>query len=256
LTYRYPGNDLLVLDNVSFDIRAGEFVSVVGPSGSGKSTLLAAVSGLRRVDDGLVEMRGDAVRGPHPDIGVVLQEDTTFPWRTVLRNVEFGLEMRGTPRQERRRKARSMLNLMGLDGWEDFAPEQLSGGMRQRVAIARTLVLEPALLLMDEPFGALDEQTRILLGDELLRVQARLGQTILFITHNLQEAILLSDRVVVLGSRPGRVLDCVDVDLGRPRNSTLIATPRFAELLGKVWGLLRSEAFKSFNASNTPRGPS
>lgn len=246
LTFRYPGSDVPVLDKVSFDVSPGEFVAVVGPSGSGKSTLLGAVSGLRRVTDGAVELRGERVTGPHSDIGVVMQEDTTFPWRDVLRNIEFGLEMRGVPKAVRQTKARDMLALIGLQAWERHHPDQLSGGMRQRVAIARTLVLEPALLLMDEPFGALDEQTRILLGDELLRVQAELGQTILFITHNLQEAVLLSDRVIVLGSRPGRILDCVETGFGRPRDSSLISTPRFAELLGRIWGLLRQEASKDF----------
>lgn len=164
----------------------------------------------------------------------------------MLRNVEFGLEMRGVSKEERRRKAEEVLKMVGLEGFKESYPGQLSGGMKQRVAIARTLVTEPAILLMDEPFGALDEQTRIILGEELLRIQESLGQTIVFITHNIQEAILLSDRVVVLSARPGRIKAVVSVDLPRPRDSTLLSSDHFTELVGEVWSVLREESLKGF----------
>lgn len=251
LSFRYPGESpdepgILALEGIEVDVRKGEFVSIVGPSGCGKSTLLSVVGGLVSDFEGSVSIRGEEVRGTHPDIGVVFQEDSTFPWRNALRNVEFGLEMRGVPKEERRKKAGDILQLFGLNGFEDSYPNQLSGGMKQRVAIARTLVLEPEILLMDEPFGALDEQTRIILGEELLRIQQTLHQTVLFITHNIQEALMLSDRVVVLSARPGRVKAVVNVEFPRPRDSTLISTARFAELVGEIWSVLRDESLKGF----------
>jgi len=238
---------LTALDDVSFDVRRGEFLGVVGPSGCGKSTLVSVLCGLLAYQ-GSVRIGGDLVRGPHPQVGLVMQEDSTFPWRTALRNVEFGLEVRGVPPAERRRKARALLELVGLRGFEDFHPGQLSGGMRQRVAIARTLILDPELLVMDEPFGALDEQTRVLLGEELMRIQRELGQTVVFVTHNIQEAVLLCDRILLLSARPGRVKAIVTVDLPRPRDSTLLATAAFAETVGQVWLVLREEALKTFGA--------
>lgn len=234
------------MDGIDLEVHEGEFVSVVGPSGCGKSTLLSTLGGLLPGYDGEIQVRDHEVNGPHPDIGVVFQEDSTFPWRSTLRNVEFGLEMRGVAKQERRRKAEEILKMVGLEGFKDRYPGQLSGGMKQRVAIARTLVMEPAILLMDEPFGALDEQTRIILGEELLRIQETLGQTIVFITHNIQEALLLSDRVAVLSARPGRIKAVVPVDFPRPRDSTLLATDHFAELVGEVWSVLREESLKGF----------
>lgn len=251
LSFRYPGESpdepgVLALEGIEVDVHEGEFVSIVGPSGCGKSTLLSVVGGLMPGFEGSVSVREEEVRGPHPDIGVVFQEDSTFPWRNALRNVEFGLELRGVPKEERRRKAGEILSLFGLDGFEHRYPGQLSGGMKQRVAIARTLVLEPGILLMDEPFGALDEQTRIILGEELLRIQQTLRQTVLFITHNIQEAIMLSDRVVVLSARPGRIQTVVPVDFPRPRDSTLISSTRFAGLVGDIWSVLRDESLKGF----------
>jgi len=231
---------------VELAVREGEFVSIVGPSGCGKSTLLSVIAGLFTAFHGRVHIAGKEVRGPQRDVGLVFQEDTTFPWRTALRNVEFGLEMRGVSVEARRRKALDILALVGLTGYEHLYPGQLSGGMKQRVAIARTLVMNPALLLMDEPFGALDEQTRILLGEELLRIQDALGQTILFVTHNIQEAVLLSDRVVVLSARPGRVKAIVPIDLPRSRDSGLLASTHFAELIGEIWSVLREESLKAF----------
>ena len=252
LTLTYPAREqgdteVLALNGVSLDIHEGEFVSIVGPSGCGKSTLLSAVAGLFQGYQGSISIRGQQLKGPHSEIGVVFQEDSTFPWRSTLRNVEFGLEMRGVPKEERQRKAMEALHMVGLQGFEHRYPSQLSGGMRQRVAIARTLVQEPALLLMDEPFGALDEQTRIILGDELLRIQQNLGQTVLFITHNIQEAVMLSDRVVVLSARPGTIKGIIPIEFPRPRDSTIISSVEFAEKVGQIWSILRDEAMKGFN---------
>lgn len=252
LTLRYPprgptDSEILALKDVNIDIKQGEFVSIVGPSGCGKSTLLSAVAGLFSNYEGAISMRGQLLKGPHSEIGVVFQEDSTFPWRSALRNVEFALEMRGVPKEERQHKALEALSLVGLDGFESRFPGQLSGGMKQRVAIARTLVQEPALLLMDEPFGALDEQTRIILGEELLRIQQSLGQTVFFITHNIQEAVMLSDRVVVLSARPGTIKGIIPIDFPRPRDSTIISSTAFAERVGEIWSILRDEALKGFN---------
>jgi NitT/TauT family transport system ATP-binding protein len=252
LSLRYPArepgeSEILALSGVTLDVKQGEFVSIVGPSGCGKSTLLSAVAGLFLNYQGSISMRGQQLKGPNSEIGVVFQEDSTFPWRSVLRNVEFGLEMKGVPKEERRRKALDALNMVGLQGFVNRYPGQLSGGMKQRVAIARTLVQEPAMLLMDEPFGALDEQTRIILGDELLRIQQNLGQTVLFITHNIQEAVMLSDRVVVLSARPGTIKGIIPIDFSRPRDSTIISSTEFAEKVGQIWSILRDEALKGFN---------
>jgi NitT/TauT family transport system ATP-binding protein len=169
----------------------------------------------------------------------------------VLGNVAFGLEMQGVGREERERKAREMVRLMGLSGFENRYPSELSGGMKQRVAIARALVMEPRILLMDEPFGALDEQTRIILGEELLRIRDKLGQTILFVTHNISEAVQLSDQVVVMTARPGRIKEIVQIDLPRPRDSTIIASDRFGRLVGQVWSALREESLKGFRQTET-----
>jgi len=251
LSVTYPSTDgasrgVTALEHINLNVRKGEFVSVVGPSGCGKSTLLSTVSGLLTGFDGRITVRGDTITGPHPDVGVVFQEESTFPWRNVLKNVEFGLEMRGLGKEERRKRALDMLSLVGLEDFVRSYPHHLSGGMKQRVAIARTLVMEPSILLMDEPFGALDEQTRIILGEELLRIQRALDQTVLLITHNIQEAILLSNRVVVLSARPGRMKAVVNIDLPAERDSTLLATDEFAVLVGKVWSVLREESLKAF----------
>jgi NitT/TauT family transport system ATP-binding protein len=251
LSVTYPPTEaspqgMTALEHINLDVRQGEFVSVVGPSGCGKSTLLSTVSGLLTGFDGRITVRGNAIKGPHPDVGVVFQEESTFPWRNVQKNVEFGLEMRGVGKEERRRKAADILSMVGLEDFAKSYPGHLSGGMKQRVAIARTLVMEPSILLMDEPFGALDEQTRIILGEELLRIQRALNQTVLLITHNIQEAILLSDRVVVLSARPGRIKAVVDIDLPQQRDSTLLATDEFATLVGRVWSVLREESLRAF----------
>ncbi len=241
--------ELRALDDVSLTVSEGEFVSIIGPSGCGKSTFLNIVGGLVAPYEGDVRVAGERVQGPPRAIGMVFQEESTFPWRTVLGNVAFGLEMRGVEREERLGRARAMLALVGLAAFADRYPPELSGGMKQRVAIARALVMEPRVLLMDEPFGALDEQTRILLGEELLRLRDRLGQTILFVTHNINEAVQLSDRVVVMTARPGRVKKLFDIDLLRPRDSTIIASERFGQLVAHVWSTLREESLRGFRES-------
>jgi NitT/TauT family transport system ATP-binding protein len=234
------------VDGVSLEVRAGEFFSIIGPSGCGKSTLLRIIGGLMPASSGELTIENEQVAGPHPAIAMVFQEESTFPWRTTLANVEFGLEMRGVSRDERRRKASDMIRLVGLSGFEQRYPSELSGGMRQRVAIARALVLHPKILLMDEPFGALDEQTRIILGEELLKIRDQLNQTIIFVTHNINESVQLSDRVMVMTARPGRVKSLLDIDLPHPRDSTIIASERFGRLVAQVWGALREESIKSF----------
>lgn len=234
------------LENVSLDVLEGEFYSIIGPSGCGKSTLLRIIGGLIPGYDGEAWVGSERIQGPHPWIGMVFQEESTFPWRTTLANVEFGLEMRGAKGNERKQKALEMIRLMGLRGFEGRYPSELSGGMRQRVAIARALVMEPKILLMDEPFGALDEQTRIILGEELLRIRDKLGQTILFVTHNINESVQLSDRVMVMTARPGRVKAVFKIDLPHPRDLSIIASERFGRLVGQVWGTLREESLKGF----------
>jgi NitT/TauT family transport system ATP-binding protein len=241
-----PDGVLTAVDNLSLTVAPGEFLGVIGPSGCGKSTLFNVIGGLVDGYDGRVSVAGETVRGPHPSIGMVFQEESTFPWRTTLANVEFGLEMRDVPSAARRTKALEMLELVGLAGFEHRYPSQLSGGMKQRVAIARALVMEPKLLLMDEPFGALDEQTRIILGEELLKIREQLGQTIVFVTHNINESVQLSDRVMVMTARPGRVKAVFDIDLAHPRDSTIIASDKFGQLVGHVWGTLREESLKGF----------
>ena len=228
--------------NVSMHVESGEFVSIVGPTGCGKSTLMEIVAGLTDSTAGEATIAGEPVTGPRRDVGVVFQKDSTFPWRTVLENVEFGLQMHGVTYDERRERSRDVIELVGLSGFTDTYPNELSGGMRQRVAIARTLVMNPAVMLMDEPFGALDEQTRIMLGDELLSIAAETEQTTLFITHSINEAIHLSDRVVVMSARPGQIKEIVEVDIPRPRNTDVFGSERFNDLSEQVWELLKPEA--------------
>ena len=240
---------VVAINDVSLDVSAGEFFSIIGPSGCGKSTLLRIIGGLLTASSGELTVGSDKVNGPHPWVGMVFQEESTFPWRTTLGNVEFGLEMRGVSQDQRRQKSREMIRLVGLSGFEERYPSELSGGMKQRVAIARALVLEPKILLMDEPFGALDEQTRIILGEELLRIRDQLKQTIILVTHNINESVQLSDRVMIMTARPGRVKEVVPIDLPHPRDSTIIASDRFGKLVGQVWGALREESIKSFKQS-------
>jgi len=235
------GQALVALEDVSLTVAAEEFVAVLGPSGCGKSTLLQLVAGLLAPSAGRIYFEG-ARRDGRPLTAMVFQEFALFPWRTVQANVEFGLEELGVPAEERARRARALIELTGLAGFERRYPHQLSGGMRQRVGIARALAVNPLVLLMDEPFSALDAQTRELLQEELLTLWERTRTTVLYVTHNIQEAVFLADRVVVLSRRPGRVLADVAVTLPRPRPAALAARPAFAELVERIWGLIRDEA--------------
>jgi NitT/TauT family transport system ATP-binding protein len=237
-----PEGPLIAIDHVSLQVRPGEFLAVIGPSGCGKSTLFNIVGGL--VDDyqGTVSVAGTRMRGPHPAVGMVFQDESTFPWRSVIDNVAFPLEIAGMRKHERLERARHFVSLVGLDGFENRYPAELSGGMRQRVAIARTLASEPKILLMDEPFAALDEQTRLLLGDKVLQIQQELQQTTLIITHNITEAVQLADRVLVMTYRPGRVKRIVDIVLPRPRSSAIVSSDAFGHYVAQIWSDLREEA--------------
>jgi NitT/TauT family transport system ATP-binding protein len=233
---------ITAVDDVSFSIAPGEFVSIIGPSGCGKSTLFNIVGGLVGDYDGRVTVAGDIVRGTHPAIGMVFQEESTFPWRTVVENVAFPLEIAGASKEARLERAEHFVAMVGLSGFERRYPAELSGGMRQRVALARTLASEPRILLMDEPFAALDEQTRLLLGDRVLQIQQTLKQTTLLITHNLTEAVQLSDRVLVMTYRPGRLKRVVDIHLPHPRDSEVVSSDAFGRYVAEIWHDLREEA--------------
>jgi NitT/TauT family transport system ATP-binding protein len=235
---------LTAVDDVSFNVVPGEFLSVIGPSGCGKSTLFNVMGGLLDGYDGRVSVAGETVRGPHPSIGMIFQEESTFPWRTVIDNVAFPLEIAGMAKAERIERGRHFINLVGLNGFERRYPAELSGGMRQRVSMARTLASEPKILLMDEPFAALDEQTRLLLGDKVLQIQQELKQTTLLITHNLTEAVQLSDRILVMTYRPGRTKRIVEIKLPRPRTSEIVSSDDFGHYVAQIWGDLREEATK------------
>jgi len=237
---------LTAIDNVSLDIAAGEFVALVGPSGSGKSTLLDLLGGLSKPTSGDVLVDGVPVTGPGLDRAVVFQQYALFPWRTARANVEFGLEATGVRRKNRATRAREYLDLVGLGGFEERYPHELSGGMKQRVAIARSLAYEPDILLMDEPFAALDAQTREQLQDELLRLWAATGKTIVFITHSIDEALYLGQRVAVLTSRPGRIKALIDVDLGeRVGDIDVRSSAPFVAQRHEIWSLLHDEVRKS-----------
>jgi len=243
-----PEGPFTAIDDVSFTVAPGEFVSVIGPSGCGKSTLFNIIGGLVGDYEGRVRVAGTGITGTHAGIGMVFQEESTFPWRTVLENVAFPLEIAGMPKERRLERARHFVSLVGLSGFERRHPAELSGGMRQRVSIARTLASEPAILLMDEPFAALDEQTRVILGDKVLQIQQQLKQTTLLITHNLTEAVQLSDRVLVMTYRPGRLKRIVKIDLPHPRDSDVVGSERFGRYVAEVWHDLREEATRGLEA--------
>ncbi len=209
---------LVALEDINLKVMDGEFVCILGPSGCGKTTLLRIIAGLEKKTEGKISLKGVEVTGPGPDRGMVFQEFALFPWRTVRRNVEFGLEIKGVPLDKRNEVSQKYIDLVGLKGFEDSHPNQLSGGMKQRVGIARALANEPAILLMDEPFGALDAQTRNQMQKELLRIWEETRKTVIFITHSVDEAVFLSDRVIVLTSRPGKVKTVHMIDLPRPRD--------------------------------------
>ncbi len=242
-----PDGALTAVEHVSFTVAQGEFLAVIGPSGCGKSTLFNVIGGLIDDYEGRVAIAGQTLRGPHAAIGMVFQEESTFPWRTVIENVAFPLEIAGMPKAERLERARHFVALVGLSGFERRYPAELSGGMRQRVSMARTLASEPKILLMDEPFAALDEQTRLLLGDKVLQIQQELKQTTLLITHNITEAVQLSDRILVMTYRPGRVKRVVAIDLPRPRTSEIVSSDAFGHYVAQIWSDLREEATRGLS---------
>ncbi|MBI2553070.1 MAG: ABC transporter ATP-binding protein [Candidatus Rokubacteria bacterium] len=241
-TYRdRSGQTVEALQLIDLSVEEEEFLAIVGPSGCGKSTLLNIIAGLLMPTEGGVFFEG-LRDGSHPPTAMVFQEFALFPWRTVMGNIEFGLEERGVPAGERRETARRLVELVGLAGFEGKYPHQLSGGMRQRVGIARALAVDPAVLLMDEPFSALDAQTRQLLQIELLSIWERTRKTILYVTHNIQEAVFMADRVVVLSRRPGRLIALVPVELKRPRRETMLGEPAFVQTVDLIWGLIKADA--------------
>ncbi|MGW2203114.1 ABC transporter ATP-binding protein [Streptomyces sp. NPDC001774] len=238
--------EFTAVDGIDLEIAAGEFVALVGPSGCGKSTLLDMLGGLTRPTGGRILLDGTPVTGPGLNRGIVFQQYALLPWRTAQGNVEFGLEATGVPRRERASRAREFLDLVGLSGFEDRHPHELSGGMRQRVAIARSLAYDPDVLLMDEPFGALDAQTRESLQDELLRIWQRTGKTVVFITHSIDEAVYLGQRVAVMTSRPGRIKQVVPVALGsRADTDDIRSAPEFARHRHEIWSLLHDEVARA-----------
>lgn len=234
------------LGPVDLDLREGEFFAVVGPSGCGKSTMLELIAGLTAASRGSVAFEGVPIAGRIPDgVGVVFQEDACFPWMTVRANIDFGLRRARLNRSERERRVSAALEMMGLMGFAESYPAQLSGGMRQRVCIARTLVMQPRLILLDEPFGALDQQTRLLMGDELLRLWRHTEATVFLITHALDEAAMLADRIGVMSARPGRLLDVVETGWPKERDSRIVEDSRFGEITARLWRSLREESMKS-----------
>ena len=250
--YGAGGRRLHALGPVDLELRAGEFFSVVGPSGCGKSTLLDVLAGLSPPSEGTAEFEGRPVRGVPDGVGVVFQEDASFPWLTVEANIAFGLRQNGTGAAEVRRRVDHALGFMGLGDFRRSYPAQLSGGMRQRVCIARTLVLQPRLILLDEPFGALDQQTRLLMGDELLRLWRETDATVLLITHSLDEAAMLSDRVGVMSARPGVFIEVIETHWPRERDSRILGDPRCGALSGRMWEKLRVETMKSMQGQARP----
>ena len=238
------------LGPVDLDLRRGEFFAVVGPSGCGKSTLLEVLAGLAEVTEGRVEFEGKPIRGEVMDgVGVVFQEDACFPWMSVADNIAFGLRQTRLGETEIRTRVERALAMMGLTQFAQSYPAQLSGGMRQRVCIARTLVLQPRLILLDEPFGALDQQTRLLMGEELLRLWRETGATIFLITHALDEAAMLADRIGVMSARPGRLLEIVESGWSRDRDSRIVESPEFGQVTARLWQWLRGESMKAIARS-------
>jgi NitT/TauT family transport system ATP-binding protein len=232
----------LAVDRATLEISPGEFVSIVGPSGCGKTTFLNAVDGLLPITSGSLELNGQAIHRPGPDRAMVFQQPSLLPWRTVLGNVVYGLEMQGrTSKAERAERARALIHLVGLDGFEQAYPTELSGGMQQRVNLARALATDPDVLLLDEPFAALDAQTREFMQSELLRIWGDTRKTALFITHDIKEAVYLADRVMVFSKRPGRVKACVDVELPRPRELGIKREARFLEYEDAIWNHIEEE---------------
>ncbi|WP_183086473.1 ABC transporter ATP-binding protein [Mycetocola zhadangensis] len=234
-TYNLAGKEFFALDNVSLDVADNEFITVVGPSGCGKSTLMNVLAGLDKPTSGQAVVDGKVVSGPGPERGVIFQQYALFPWLTVRKNVEFGLKTAGLGAKERREKAEHFIEMVGLSQFADALPKMLSGGMKQRCAIARAYAVDPTILLMDEPFGALDALTRVKLQEQLLDTWSQEKRTVVFITHDVDEAVYLANRVVVMAARPGRIFDIIDVDLPYPRTEEMRLSPEFTALRNRVW---------------------
>jgi NitT/TauT family transport system ATP-binding protein len=242
LSHVYAGvqGEVPALENISMTVEAGRFVVIVGPSGCGKTSLLMMMAGLRAQSAGAINVHGKPIPNPDPSrVGVVFQEASLFPWLSAIDNIEFPLSLRGANKQDMRRRADAMLSLVGLDGFGQRYPHELSGGMKQRVSIARGLVQDPPVLLMDEPFAALDEQTRMTMGHELLRIWSTTSKTVVFITHSLTEAVYLADEVLVMSARPGRIIDRIQINLPRPRTYEMMATDVFGRLRDRIWQQIR-----------------
>jgi ABC-type nitrate/sulfonate/bicarbonate transport system ATPase subunit len=243
--YRSGGHEVVAIDEINLAIRNKEFATILGPSGCGKSTLLRIVAGLMRPTRGVVRLDGSAIGGPGRDRGMVFQSYTLFPWLTVMENIQFGLGLSGVPKAEQEQIAKAFVEKVGLRGFEEAYPKALSGGMKQRVAIARALANNPAILLLDEPFGALDAQTRSLMQELLTQVWEELHKTILFVTHDVEEAVFLSDRVFIMTARPGRIKAEIGIPLERPRSYELKASETFLTLKRQALTLIREEAIKA-----------
>jgi NitT/TauT family transport system ATP-binding protein len=240
--YRPPvGREVLALENISLEVREREFLALLGPSGCGKSTLLYLIGGFLPTSTGQILVDGKPVAGPGPDRGIVFQHFALFPWKTVRKNVLYGLERQGMSGPERDARAQAFIDLVGLAGFEDSYPSQLSGGMKQRTAIARTLAFDPRTLLMDEPFGALDAQTRSLMQSELLAIWEKTRKTVVFVTHDVQEAVFLAERVAVMSARPGRIKTIVDTRFDK-NDPDIHRTKAFVDKVDEIWNLVRDEA--------------
>jgi NitT/TauT family transport system ATP-binding protein len=246
VTYDSRGKTVRALLGLSLEIHEGEFLCVVGSSGCGKSTLLNLLAGFQRPGSGRITLRGTPITGIEPRCGMLFQEYALFPWKTVRGNVEFGLRMRHVPAAERREIAARFIKLVGLEGFVAFYPGELSGGMKQRAALARALANDPEILLMDEPFAAVDAMTRQLLQEQLVQVVAETGKTVVFVTHSIDEALILSDRVAVFSSRPGRVKVILPNDLPKPRSAAVQLTARYMELKNEIWGSVQEEVMAQF----------
>ncbi|MCW5298969.1 ABC transporter ATP-binding protein [Herbaspirillum lusitanum] len=249
------GQSVQAVQGVTLDVRSGEFVSVIGPSGCGKSTLLNLVAGFVASTEGSVSLDGKAITGPGADRGVVFQQYSLFPWKNVLANVEFGLKLQGIDKYARQQRSRQLLQQAGLAGFEKFYPAQLSGGMKQRVGIIRALAANPRILLMDEPFGALDTQTRTIMQQLLTDLWQTLGISVLFITHDIDEAIFLSDRIYVMTARPGMVKAVVPVALKRPRLADVVLSKEFLDIRARLHGLIADESLQSFRSESIAPAP-
>jgi NitT/TauT family transport system ATP-binding protein len=243
--YRPPrGRPVLALDDISLQVQPREFLALLGPSGCGKSTLLYLIGGFLPIEKGTISVNGEPVKAPGPDRGIVFQHFALFPWKTVRDNILYGLERQDMPRAERQKRAQHFIDLVGLSGFEDSYPSQLSGGMKQRTALARTLAFDPSILLMDEPFGALDAQTRHLMQAELLRIWQGSPKTVIFVTHDVQEAVYLADRVAVMTARPGRIKTVVDTKFDK-NDPGIFKAKAFVDKVDELWNLVRDEAIKA-----------